>query len=213
MLRFNIKFDKYEFDPRVGPAAINAWMRYELTEAARRFFFAALPLIHIDTGMSIASFTNLARFLDEPLEYTPRRGPELGAYRAGTPEQMDKSPENGMLLATPMTKIITQTDTGRFVFQYWTEVWHFVLWDVVGLPEGRNGPTGSPWHAFETGREAALAYLRGAGDRMPPLDYIMSVTEVAILVQPGVTQVKYRKRRQVTSRNVFNALGTRKGKK
>lgn len=209
MLRFNLKFDKYEYDPRLAENAFDAWLRHEIREAARVFFFTALPLIHVDTGMSIASMKNLAMFLDEPLDYSSRikSPPDEGGYRPPDTEiELDKSPYNGELMGTPLNKIIRKTETGKYIFSYWTEVWHFVLWDTVGLPRGRNGPTGMPWEAFLTAQQAALEYMDGAADRMPALDMIFSVAQVNVQIQEGITRTDWRRRGSSESRNLFEAL-------
>jgi hypothetical protein len=209
MLRFNIKFDKFEYNPKLAANAWDAWMKYEIKEAARVFFKTALPLIHVDTGMAIASMTNLALFLQEPLVFANRikRGAQLGGYRPPDSDTvLDRSIGNGILMGCPLNEIIRKTGSGQYIFKYWTEVWHFVLWDTVGLNLGKGGPRGSPWKAFETGQEAALRYLSTAGDRMPALDSLMSITEVAIQIQEGVTRTQFKRRRNTESRNLFDAL-------
>lgn len=200
MLRFRLDLSKYNFAKGVPQSVIDDFLRTELTEAARAFFHAALPLVQLDngavrpysTGMSIASFTNLAKFLDEPFDYYVTRAPQPGGYRP--PDSgvvLDKSPDNGEQMATEPGDIL-KFKGSTLNFQYWTEVWQFVLWDTVGLPRGTRGPTGAPWGAFEAGRAAALQYLSTSTERFPKLETFFPKTGVQILVQDGVTRAKYK---------------------
>ncbi len=207
MLKFNLRFDTFEYNESMANDMVNEWIYYEMKAAALEFFRAAVPILmqHVDTGMSIASFQNLAEFLNEPLVYSPKRNyripPKYLPPGSNPDDAIDKSPYNGELMGTPIAQILGKNPfNGRPQFQYYTEVWHFVLWDTVGLPMGRGGRTGSPWMAFHAGQEAALAYLKTSADRIPGLNKLMAKTEYVILAQEGITETKVRKQRQVTSR-------------
>lgn len=206
MLKFKIRFDKFEFVESEFDLVMNIFIEQELRGAALAFFEAAIPILlqHVDTGMSIASMKNLAELLGQPLSYVPkpRKTPPKYLPPGTDPSQaIDKSPHNGELMATPIGKILgTNAINGRPQLVYYTEVWHFVLWDTVGLPRGRGGPTGAPWLSFDAGQKAALEYLRGSAKRVPDLQRLMAKTEYVVLAQTGITQTTVRKQKQITSR-------------
>lgn len=198
MLRVNVKVERFEYDGKKSKAAIDAWTRKELKGAALAFFKAALPLIHIDTGMSIASFTNLARFVGQPLTlshpvnvYTPPKRYQPPGYAGSIPRLFSQ----GVGFSTPISDIIgISPKSGKPQFQYWTRVWQFVVLDVN---ENSNGEP--PWQAFNAGNDAAISYLSTSATRLPGLDAMMSTAEVRVLIGAQKLYKSYRKRRQATS--------------
>ena len=201
MLRFKVTVDKYEYDPAVSEQLVYNWLQKELRAAALAFFKAALPNIHVWTGMSVASFTNLARFLGVPL--APLRNPIMrkpGKRWRYAPTGQMRSPALGETMGTDVDEIITKSPiSGKPMFQYWTKVWQFIFFDT----EFSLLNDGSPWQAFEIGQNAAIAHMASAITRFPDVKLLLSKSEVRVLVQPGLVKREARtvKRRQSTARN------------
>lgn len=110
-------------------------------DATREFIAAALPAIHVDTGMSRSSMIPLARMVQMVTEvraFNPKRGPwpsrspELG-------EKLGQKPTFRLNFGTPARP--------AFLFEFNINVYQYKLHE-------------DEWQSLERGQEAFLAYLK-----------------------------------------------------
>lgn len=197
MLYINLTVDIKEFDADMYMADLGRAMKAEFIWAAKAFYLAAVPLVHIDTGMSLGSYMGFARLVKEKLDlsqrwiYTP---PKKYMPRGGP--VMDKVPASGAALSSKKDEIVVQKggrNSPDIAFHFETKVWHYSEWDVNGI----NG--GAPWNSFRAGRDAMMNELKNLAAGVPPISRYMVATRIRTNSIGGVTTNKVDERRQWTS--------------
>lgn len=149
MLKINFQAESFDFEMDTLRPAIDRRVRFLMLGAAKAFFKIAVRHIHIDTGMSLASFSGFAELVGESLDtykaqinhYNPPKwynGPE------GGPRLFERGVPMGPTRGTTLQLV----DSQHFKFFVGTGVYQFVYYEQD-----------DEWGVFETGMQAFRKYL------------------------------------------------------
>lgn len=122
-------------------------------DATREFIKEALPLVHIDTGMSrmsVAPLARLVRMVTEVKAFSPKRRERKGYtdLNGNYDPTINRSAALGERLGQKAFKLnFGSKDRPVFVFRFDLKVYQYALHE-------------DEWQSLERGQEAFLAYLR-----------------------------------------------------
>ena len=169
MLEISMSAAISEFDAKHYMGNAQDSLRDEMIYAAREFYLAATPRVHVDTGMALGSYTAFAKLVRQRLDLSKRRiYRKPKTYIHNYAAKMPKLPETGAALSSKYSEILVNVgnrNNPKFDFNFYTGVWHYREWDINGF---KNLPY-PPWQSFQAGEDAFLKAMITSADRMPPI--------------------------------------------
>lgn len=188
MLKIDLDMQIPVPDAEAFTEAVVQKLMYSMIEGARQFFINAVPLVHIDTGMSLGSFIGLATFLDEQIDRLNERITYSPPKKYIDPPPELKLPETGALLGSKPDELFEiDYARARVRFKFHTSVWQF---------EHYEG-----WGSIEAGIAAMNAYLANNVPRLPNINKFVTRYNYRTTQDGRVRRSIERVRRQRTLRS------------
>jgi hypothetical protein len=129
--------------------AFDVAIQKEMHNAAREWLLTVYPLVPVWTGMARGSLISLGEFLHVPI-------PIVKA------ESAQKSfPYRGYWDGVPLGHFEFKFTATQFRFHYSTDVEHFADNEQFTAPAFYHLIEPTPWHSFQAGHDAFVAYVTG----------------------------------------------------
>lgn len=148
MLKFQISYEVLEFDAEGFMQELRRAIVKQLIHAAREFVRSAVPRVPVWSGMARGSFLHLGRLVGASVPISPKETGKTYFHRG---VRLPKTPESGARLATAPDRALRQEGQDTFIFEFFTDVFHYNLNEIFGSVSRT-----SPWLSFRHGHNAML---------------------------------------------------------